>query len=561
MLPNLGRRRPLIGSSRLRWPRRSLRIGLLALLTFATAAVQATAAWASFPSSPQLDNFAADSSQSPHWITPALGEGSMYLDVAATPHQFTGTSGLFAGALWDSTYANPVEAWTTIARSGTGDASLYVDVTGGTSGSVHPNSAYFADFGGASSQGSRSQVSIWRVDGVDAERRLTFASSPFTQLQPGDQIGMSNNAGVIIAWYRPAGGSWRAVVSITDTRYSSGRIAVEDIPGGDYGFTAFGGGTSAAPVASTHTTTSIASSRTNVNVGQSVTYTATVSPAPRLPGGTIAFLDGGQLIAGCAAQAVDAAGHASCATSYAAFGTHVVDALYTGSPDGAFAGSTNTPPAVVTVVESTVTTLSSSTATPVVGAPVLYTAKVTPAPDGGSVSFTDAGKLIRSCGSKAVRGGLATCRVIYRTSGIHAVRASYRGDAHFKTSTSSRPLRITVSARSGLRVATGRLIVMVSCPAHSAGCRITPTLAIVPAGVKRVFTFHTRSAKLKAGSSGQFAFVLNKRTTAYLRGYARGHRRPRLIVTVRLILADGDGSRGIQTFLTTIAGARTVAQL
>ncbi len=539
---------------------RCVRIALLALIAFAFTAIQANAAFASFPSSPELDNFAADSLLNPSWITPALGEGPMVLDVNETPHQLTGTNGQFNAALWNATYTHPVEAWATIARSGMGDANLYIDVTGGTSGSVHPDSAYFVDFGAPASGGSRSEVTIWRVDGVNDEKALTFASAPYGQLQPGDQIGLSNNGGALIAWYRPAGGSWRAVVSTTDDAYTSGRIAIEDLPGGDYGFSAFGGGISSAPVASTRTTTTIASSRTSATVGQPVTYTATVSPAPRLPGGTVAFLESDRLIAGCAAQPVDAGGHARCTVTYAGFGTHSADALYTGSPDGAFAGSQNNPPAVVKIIQPPGTTLSSSTATPAVGTPVLYTAKVTPAPDGGSVSFTDAGKPIRGCSSHTPRGGIATCRITYRTPGIHAVRASYGGDAHFGASASS-TLRVTVSARPGLRVGAGRLIVLVSCPAHSSGCRITPTLVIAPAKVKQVFTLHKPAAKLKAGRNTRFVFVLNQRTAASLRTYARGHRRPRVFVTIRLIVVDGNGSRGIQTFRSTVGGARSVAQL
>jgi Bacterial Ig-like domain (group 3) len=331
---------------RSRWAR----IALLALIAFASAAIQANAASAAFPSSPELDNFAADIATSPGWITPALGEGPMYLDVNETPHQFTGTNGQFAAALWNATYASPVEAWTTVARSGNGDAILYADVAGGTTGLVHATAGYFADFGGAASGGSPSEVSIWRVDGVNDEKRLTFTSSPYTQLQPGDQIGLSDNGGVLIAWYRPATATWRAVVSTADSSYTSGGIALEDIPGGDYGFSAFGGGSASAPVRSRRTTTTIASPRATVRVGRRVTYTARVKPAPSRQGGKVAFLDGDVVIPGCRARPIKAGGRATCTVTYDASGKHVVDALFTGSPNGAFAGSIDHRAAVVHVV-------------------------------------------------------------------------------------------------------------------------------------------------------------------------------------------------------------------
>ena len=332
-----------------------LRFALLALIAFASASIPASAAFASFPSSPALDKFATDLSPSPSWITPALGEGPMYLNANEAPPQFTGATGQWTAALWKVTYAGPVEVWSTIRRSGTGDANLYADVAGGTSGFAHPTGGYFAAFGGTTSGGSRSQVSIWRIDGVGDERRLTFTNSPFTQLQSGDQIGLSINRGVIIAWYRPAGAAWRSVVSITDSKYTSGRIALEAIPGADYAFSAFGGGTPSAPVKSRRTTITIASSQAIVRQGRRVTYTVTVKPVPSSPGGRVAFLNGAYsnsavAIHGCKAQPINARGHARCTTTFTRLGKHLVNVLYTGSPNGAFAGSTNTRPAVVRVV-------------------------------------------------------------------------------------------------------------------------------------------------------------------------------------------------------------------
>lgn len=329
--------------------RRYVRIALVALIAFSYAAIQANAAYASFPSSPELDDFAAALSPNPRWITPALGEGAMYLDVNATPHQFTGTDGQFDAAIWGATYGRSVEVWATIARSGMGDASLYADVAGASTGSGRVASGYFADFGGSASGGSRSEVSLWRIDSVKAESRLTLTRSPYIQLQPGDQIGLSDNRGVIIAWYRPAAGSWRAVVSTTDSRYTRGHIGLEAIPGVDCGFTAFGGGTPSAPVRSKRSTITVSPSLATVTMGRRVTYTATVSPAPRGSAGRVAFLDGYAVIAGCEARRIKAGGRASCTVTYRTVGKHAVHVLYTGSPKGAFVGSTAARAAVVRV--------------------------------------------------------------------------------------------------------------------------------------------------------------------------------------------------------------------
>jgi Bacterial Ig-like domain (group 3) len=332
--------------------RRYARTALVALIAFACAAIQASAALASFPSSPELDNFAADLSPAPQWITPALGEGAMSLDVAATPHQFTGTNGQFDAAIWNATYGRSVQVWATIARGGTGDASLYADVAGGSSASARVSRGYFADFGGTASGGSRSEVSIWRIDSTRAETRLTLTGSPYVQLAPGDQIGLSNNRGAIVAWYRPAGGAWRAVLSTTDSRYTLGRIGLEALPGADYGFSAFGGGTPSAPVKSRRTTITVSSPLATVSVGRRVRYTATVSPAPSRSGGRVAFLDGYTVIPGCEARPVKAGGRATCTVTYHAAGKHAVNALYTGSPSATLVGSAGTRAAVVRVTRS-----------------------------------------------------------------------------------------------------------------------------------------------------------------------------------------------------------------
>ena len=64
--------------------------------------------------------------------------------------------------------------------------------------------------------------------------------------------------------------------------------------------------------------------------GQSVTFTATVTPTP--DSGTVAFRDGAATIAGCGTRPVNTStGQATCVTSYAAPGSHTITATYSGS--------------------------------------------------------------------------------------------------------------------------------------------------------------------------------------------------------------------------------------
>jgi hypothetical protein len=80
--------------------------------------------------------------------------------------------------------------------------------------------------------------------------------------------------------------------------------------------------------------------------GQTVTYTATVTPADAgafVPGGEVAFVEGAQQIhcanSGDGEGALSGTGVATCQTTYASGGPHAVSALYGG--DGNFVGSTS----------------------------------------------------------------------------------------------------------------------------------------------------------------------------------------------------------------------------
>jgi hypothetical protein len=93
------------------------------------------------------------------------------------------------------------------------------------------------------------------------------------------------------------------------------------------------------------TATAVAASNALPTAGQSVTYTATVTPSeagPLEPSGTVQFLDRGAPIAGCGAQSLTAgaAGStATCTVNYAAAGSHSIAAVYPGDDD--FNGSTS----------------------------------------------------------------------------------------------------------------------------------------------------------------------------------------------------------------------------
>ena len=178
----------------------------------------------------------------------------------------------------------------------------------------------------------------------------------------------------------------------------------------------------------TATSTTISSSANPSTVEQTVTYTVTVAPAP--DGGTVSFTDGSRTIAGCGMVAVSS-GVARCQTSFSEVGQDSISAVYSG--DTKYLGSRSSSLSQTVDKAFTGTTVSGP-GTPAVAQAVTYTARVSPAPDGGTVAFTDASKAIPGCGAVAVSAGTATCQVTFATAVNQTVDAVYSGDANYDAS-------------------------------------------------------------------------------------------------------------------------------
>ncbi|HTT92319.1 MAG TPA: Ig-like domain-containing protein [Acidimicrobiales bacterium] len=83
-----------------------------------------------------------------------------------------------------------------------------------------------------------------------------------------------------------------------------------------------------APVGVAQTTTTLSSAPNPAKVGQKVTYTATIVPAPA--GGAVTFADNGAVVAGCRAVPVGATGKAKCSVTYQTVGENLVQAAFSG---------------------------------------------------------------------------------------------------------------------------------------------------------------------------------------------------------------------------------------
>ena len=242
------------------------------------------------------------------------------------------------------------------------------------------------------------------------------------------------------------------------------------------------GGTTAAPVNQTliegtpaPTTTTVTASVASPVVGQSETYTATVSgPGTVAPVGTVAFSDGGVALAGCGAVAL-ASGAATCTTVVLGAGTHTISAVYGG--DDADLASTGT--LALTVGQaSTTTTLSTPVLSVVSGQPVTLSATVAAAAPGsgvpsGAVAFSVGGTAIVACTTQVVTAGVAQCTYTPPGVGSFSFDAVYGGSTDYLGSTAA-PLGLTVTA------ATTTTTVTSTVNPSSAGQSVIYTAVVSP---------------------------------------------------------------------------------
>jgi hypothetical protein len=219
----------------------------------------------------------------------------------------------------------------------------------------------------------------------------------------------------------------------TTVGVANNSVTVSDITAGT-------GNTSTAPltVVKADTTTAVTSSVNPSVSGQSVTFTATVSPvAPGAgnPTGTVTFLDGGSPIG----TGTLASGVATFTTSALAVGSHTLTTSYSG--DTNFNGSTGSLTGNPQVVSKaiTATAVISSVNPTVFGQSVTFTATVSPVAPGagtptGTVTFLDGGSPI---GTGTLSAGVATFTTSALAVGSHTITTSYGGDGNFNGSTGS----------------------------------------------------------------------------------------------------------------------------
>src|SRR5579863_1910210 len=185
-----------------------------------------------------------------------------------------------------------------------------------------------------------------------------------------------------------------------------------------------------------NTTTAIGSNLNPSIQGQTVTFTATVTPPDATEG--VLFYNGATLLGTSALSG----GVATFTTSTLPTGSNSISARYAGN--GEYNGSTS--PTLIQVVKiATTTSLTSSPNPSTFGSPVTLTATVAPASATGSVQLFNGSALL---GTVNLASGKAQLTVANLPAGTDSLTAGYSGDAANAPSASSTILQTVNKANS-----------------------------------------------------------------------------------------------------------------
>ncbi len=223
----------------------------------------------------------------------------------------------------------------------------------------------------------------------------------------------------------------RGTATLPLSTLGAGTHTITAVYGGDVTFT---GSTSSAitqtVLPKTATTTTLNSSLNPSYVGQSVTFTAAVSPSGA--SGTVTFYDGTTILG---TGSLNSSGQVTFSTSTFAAGPHSITASYNGNTNFAASSSTALTQTVNKFSTSTALTLSPNTTA--FGQPVTITAGVTSSAGvpAGTVTFYD-GATALGTGSLN-NSGQATLSTSSLAAGSHSITASYAGNSNFASSTSA----------------------------------------------------------------------------------------------------------------------------
>lgn len=239
--------------------------------------------------------------------------------------------------------------------------------------------------------------------------------------------------------------------------------------------------------------TTLASSSNPSTYGNSVTFTATVTPSAAT--GTVTFKDGTTTLG----TGTLSSGKATFSTSTLAAGSHSVTAAYGGDTNY----NTSTSSALTQTVNkaNTTVTLASSANPSTYASSVTFTATISPSAATGTVTFKDG---TTTLGTGTLSSGKATFSTSTLTAGSHSITASYGGSTNYNTSTSSTLTQTVNKANTTLTLAS-------SANPSTYGSSVTFTATISPSAASGTVTFLDGSTTLGTGtvSSGKATLAIS----------------------------------------------------
>jgi hypothetical protein len=260
-------------------------------------------------------------------------------------------------------------------------------------------------------------------------------------------------------------GSGTATFSTSSLATASHSITA--VYSGDTNFTTSTSTVLTQTVNKANTSTALNSSPNPSTYGQSVTFTATVTPSTGTgsPTGSVTFT-----VDGTAQGPVGmSGGSASFSTANLSAGSHSITASYNGDSNY----STSSSGTVTQTVNKagTTTTLNSSANPSTTAQSVTFTATVSAPAATGTVTFYDG---VTVLGSGNLTSGKATFTTSSLTAGSHSISASYGGDTNYSSSNSS---TLTQVVNSNLITTTTSLVSSLNPSNYGQSVTLTATVS------------------------------------------------------------------------------------
>lgn len=289
---------------------------------------------------------------------------------------------------------------------------------------------------------------------------------------------------------------------------------------GDNNYLASNGSVTQTVLAATGThgtSTGIVSNANPAVIGQSVTFTATVTPTPAFnatPTGNVFFtVDGGAAMNGTSIGG----GKWTFTTSFATPGTHNIVATYGGDVNYAIStGTFGQPVGNVGTTFSTTSAITSSSPAVFQNSPVTFSVKVTDTSTNavigtGTVTFTDNGVSIGT-GTFNAGTGLWSLTTSFAMTGTHPITATFSGNAIYAASNSP-VFNQSVTTAGSNPTTTGN--VSSNNPGAVQGQPITFSVTVTGSNLTGTVTFLDNGVSIGTGTAqGNGIYTLTTSTLA-----------------------------------------------